>query len=59
MTLTLQQESDRLRGEIQGALGTRDIGNGSIGANGELRFTVPLTFTWAVEMTMPGAWARS
>ena len=45
VTLTLQQESDRLRGEIQGALGTRDIGNGSIGANGEFRFTVPLTFT--------------
>src|SRR5262249_48604689 len=26
VTLTLQQEADRLRGEIQGSLGTRDIG---------------------------------
>jgi hypothetical protein len=44
ITLTLQQESDRLRGEIQGALGTREIDGGSIGANGEFRFTVPVTF---------------
>ena len=44
VTLALQQESDRLRGSIQGALGTRDIADGSIGANGEFRFTVPLTF---------------
>jgi amidohydrolase family protein len=45
VTLSLQQEGDRLRGEIQGALGTREIGNGSIGSNGEMRFTVGLTFT--------------
>ena len=44
VTLSLQQEGDRLRGQIQGALGTRDIGGGSIGANGDIRFTVPLTF---------------
>lgn len=44
VTLSLQQEGERLRGEIQGALGTREIGNGSIGSNGELRFTVGLTF---------------
>lgn len=44
ITLSLQQESDRLRGSIQGSLGTRDIADGSIGDNGEFRFTVPLTF---------------
>ena len=44
VTLTLQQENERLRGGIQGALGTREIADGSIGSNGELRFTVALTF---------------
>jgi hypothetical protein len=44
VTLSLQQEGDRLRGQIQGSLGTRDIGSGSIGANGDFRFSVPLTF---------------
>jgi imidazolonepropionase-like amidohydrolase len=43
LTLTLQQEGERLRGNIQGSLGQADIANGSIGSNGELRFTVPVT----------------
>ena len=43
LTLSLQQEGERLRGNIQGALGQSDIANGSIGSNGELRFTVPVT----------------
>jgi imidazolonepropionase-like amidohydrolase len=43
VTLTLTQEGERLRGSIQGALGSADITNGSIGTGGELRFTVPVT----------------
>lgn len=42
-TLTLQQEGERLRGTIQGALGSGEIANGSVGAAGEIQFTVPLT----------------
>ena len=44
VTLVLQQEGERLRGSIQGALGTGEISNGSMGAGGDLRFTVPVTF---------------
>lgn len=47
--LRLTQEGDRLRGEIQGALGTSQISNGSIGDSGEMRFTVPLTLTTTTE----------
>jgi imidazolonepropionase-like amidohydrolase len=43
LTLNLNQEGERLRGNIQGSLGSADISNGSIGSNGELRFTVPVT----------------
>jgi imidazolonepropionase-like amidohydrolase len=43
ITLNLQQEGERLRGSIQGALGSNDINNGSLGAGGDLRFTVPVT----------------
>jgi imidazolonepropionase-like amidohydrolase len=43
VTLTLQQEGERLRGSMQGALGTVDIANGSIGPTGEIRFTAPVT----------------
>lgn len=43
ITLNLQQEDERLRGSIQGALGSSDIANASLGAGGELRFTVPVT----------------
>lgn len=44
VTLILQQEGERLRGSIQGALGTGEISNASMGAGGDFRFTVPLTF---------------
>ena len=44
MTLVLQQEGERLRGSIQGPLGTGEISNGSMGTGGDLRFTVPVTF---------------
>ena len=43
MTLVLQQEGDRLRGSIQGALGSGEISNASLGAGGDFRFTVPVT----------------
>jgi imidazolonepropionase-like amidohydrolase len=44
VTLVLQQEGERLRGSIQGGLGSSEIANASAGAGGELRFTVPATF---------------
>ena len=44
VTLVLQQEGERLRGSIQGPLGTGEISNGSMGAGGDFRFTVPVTF---------------
>ncbi len=44
VTLILQQEGERLRGSIQGGLGSGDISNASLGQGGEIRFTVPATF---------------
>jgi hypothetical protein len=44
VTLTLQQEGERVRGSIQGALGTVDIANASVTPAGEIRFTAPVTF---------------
>ena len=44
VTLILQQEGERLRGSIQGGLGSSEIANASLGAGGEIRFTVPITF---------------
>jgi imidazolonepropionase-like amidohydrolase len=41
-TLNLQQEGETVEGAIQGPLGSRDIANGSVSANGEIRFSVPL-----------------
>jgi len=43
LTLNLQQEGERLRGGIQGDLGSGQISNGSIDAAGEFRFTVSVT----------------
>jgi imidazolonepropionase-like amidohydrolase len=43
VTLTLQQEGDRLRGAMQGALGTVDIANATLGPAGEIGFTAPVT----------------
>lgn len=42
-TLTLEQQGGRLTGSLQGALGSAEIANASAGAQGEIRFTVPLT----------------
>jgi imidazolonepropionase-like amidohydrolase len=44
VTLVLQQEGERLRGSIQGGLGSAEIANASTGAAGEIKFTVPATF---------------
>ena len=43
LTLNLQQDGERLRGTMQGSLGSGDISNGSIGANGDVRFTASVT----------------
>ena len=43
VTMVLQQEGDRLRGSMQGPLGSAEIANGSSGA-GDVRFTVPISF---------------
>ena len=43
LTLILQQEGDRLRGSIQGALGSGEISNASFGPGGDFGFTVPVT----------------
>jgi imidazolonepropionase-like amidohydrolase len=43
LTLNLQQEGERLRGGIQGDLGSGQISNGSIGEGGEFRFTTSVT----------------
>jgi imidazolonepropionase-like amidohydrolase len=39
-TLTLQQEGERLSGSMQGALGSAQISNASVGTAGDIRFTV-------------------
>jgi len=54
VTLQLQQEGERLRGSIQGALGTAQIANGSIGANGEFKFTASITTSETEEATFAG-----
>jgi len=41
-SVTLEQQGERLTGSIAGLLGTGQISNASVTANGEVRFTVPL-----------------
>jgi hypothetical protein len=41
--LTLHQEGDRLRGSMQGGLGSVDVANGTVSAGGEISFTAPVT----------------
>lgn len=43
VTLELQQEGERLRGSIQGPLGSGEIANASVAQSGEIHFTVPVT----------------
>lgn len=42
VTLMLQQQGERVTGSIQGPLGSAQIANASLGAGGEIRFTVPV-----------------
>ena len=49
VTLTLRQEGERLTGQMQGDLGTAELTNGSIGADGALRFTAPITLKEGTE----------
>ncbi len=56
ITLTLQQQGERLQGSIQGTLGSAQIANGSIGSSGDIRFTVPVTIGGqTTEATFTGA----
>jgi imidazolonepropionase-like amidohydrolase len=56
VTLVLQQEGERLRGSLQGALGSAQIANASIGAGGDIRFTAPITIGGlTTEATFTGA----
>ena len=48
VTLTLRQEGERLTGSMQGDLGTAEVA-GSIGADGAMRFTVPITLKEGTE----------
>jgi imidazolonepropionase-like amidohydrolase len=43
ITLALRQEGTRLTGSMQGSLGTNEIADGSIGADGEFSFHVSIT----------------
>lgn len=45
ITLWLRQDQDRVYGVVEGDLGTDDIANGSIGADGTLSFTANLELT--------------
>ena len=49
ITLQLNQQGDQLRGTIQGAMGSAQINNASIGANGEFRFTASVTIESGTE----------
>jgi hypothetical protein len=42
VTLTLQQEGESLRGSLQGALGSAQIANASVGAGGDIRLSAPV-----------------
>lgn len=42
ITLALEQTGEQLRGSMQGALGSGQIANASVGQGGDLRFTVPI-----------------
>ena len=54
VTLLLTQDGSIVRGTMQGALGTVQIGNGTIDQNGALRFTTAITTTTTEEATFSG-----
>jgi imidazolonepropionase-like amidohydrolase len=45
VTLNLQQEGERLTGSMQGALGTTQITNASVGASNDIRFTASVNIS--------------
>jgi imidazolonepropionase-like amidohydrolase len=51
VTLNLQQQGESLQGSIEGALGANQIANASIGSNGEISFTVPVTLSGQSKQT--------
>lgn len=54
ITLLLTQEGSTVRGTMQGALGTVQIGNGTIDRSGAIRFTASITMTTTEEATFAG-----
>lgn len=55
VTLTIQQETQRMSGSIQGDFGSAQIANASVGATGDIKFTVPITTgTQTTEATFTG-----
>jgi imidazolonepropionase-like amidohydrolase len=49
VTFTLRQDGERLGGSMQGELGTGELTNGSIGADGSLRFNATVTLKSGTE----------
>ena len=49
VTLNLQQAGEQLRGTIQGALGSSQISNGSIGPTGDVQFSATVTMSAGTE----------
>jgi len=49
VTATLQQVGDQLRGTIQGAMGSSPINNGSIAADGSVKFSATVTMAGGTE----------
>ena len=49
VTLALRQEGEKLTGTLQGARGSAEIQNGTIGTDGEFRFTAPVTIREGTE----------
>ena len=54
VTLSLTQEGSNVRGTLQGALGTTQIGGGSIDQSGAIRFTASITAKTTEEATFTG-----
>ncbi|MBA3248523.1 MAG: amidohydrolase family protein, partial [Pyrinomonadaceae bacterium] len=55
VTLTLQQQGDRLQGSIAGDYGAAPIANASVGQTGDIKFTAPITIaTQTTEATFSG-----
>ncbi|AHG88275.1 hypothetical protein J421_0738 [Gemmatirosa kalamazoonensis] len=49
VTLSLRQDGEKLGGSLQGDLGSGEISNGSIGADGAFRFTATVTYKGGTE----------